>query len=392
MFKSILSVLILLLFCNTANANLYLQGLKTGLSALKLLNDELSSLQEGLDDVKKIQIAEIVGDSNGVIKTVEDFIYFKDKSKMKELANSGLLVQLNQSLEKSFLLAKILSQKDYKVSDWNILNFSYSSKTSKSYSEVWVAFDVASVYQHLSITKVGLLKYISESDAAEAFQKDYYKKINILRKNLSGVVNGLLNVTTTRLYGHKNIPYSNEDFCSKPEIKYIFSERLKGFSFSWEKIIDDSDVLETYSKLYCVLTMISINKDSDEKYVDGPFASKDILYYLQLFSVDQLDDFYNYQSILENNYVEDASILRSNFRQIISSIENSSSLPNIQNLDIKETIISLNQKKNEPETIPDNSQTEKDEKSTNWLLRIIIFGFIGFAFWFFIRRLKQKRN
>ena len=101
------------------NANLFLLGLKAGSLALKMLNnklnDELSLLQEGLDDLKKIQIAEIVGDSSGVINTIEDFISFKDKSKMKELTNSGLLVQLNKSLEKSFLLAKFLSQKEVVV-------------------------------------------------------------------------------------------------------------------------------------------------------------------------------------------------------------------------------------------------------------------------------------
>ena len=157
-------------------------------------------------------------------------------------------------------------------------------------------------------------------------------------------MSGLLNITVTNLHGHKKIPCSNEAFCSKPEIMYFFAERLKGFSLNWKKIIDDSDVLETYSKLYCFLTITSIKRDSNKKYVDGPFVFKDGLYFLQLFSVDQLDDFHKYRSILENNYAKDIFILRKNFRQIISSIENSSRLPNIQNLDIEETIKSLNSK------------------------------------------------
>jgi len=131
------------------------------IQAVKLSLDTLDNLQikGDLDDIKKRHLIDLMSDMRGVITTLSETSNFTESSRQGRIYENSL-IPLNQSLEKSFSLAKMLLE-DRKVT---------------------AATPLISLYGQLATLKKQVLVELGQASVADSFQQDADQKQSSLQE------------------------------------------------------------------------------------------------------------------------------------------------------------------------------------------------------------------
>ncbi len=137
-----------------ANLTLFVQAVKQSLATLDNLQ-----IKGDLDDIKKRQLIDLMGDMRGVITTLSETSNFTETSRQERIYENSL-IPLNQSLEKSYSLAEMLLE-DRKVT---------------------AATPLISIYGQLATLKKQVLVELGQISVADSFQQDADLKLSSLQE------------------------------------------------------------------------------------------------------------------------------------------------------------------------------------------------------------------
>lgn len=151
--------LILFIFStNTVNAS---NQIKVALSSVKLLAEFLMDTNEFLDDIKKRQAIELLGELNGLTQTLSDLSLFSSsKERVKTL--SDCILPTNVSLGKTELIAIEFIKEN---------NIEFSTKMIDGFKSL------------IKMKKI-ILNELNHKDSLIAFEKDFAKKLHNLEQYL----------------------------------------------------------------------------------------------------------------------------------------------------------------------------------------------------------------
>ncbi len=136
-----------------ADPSLFVQAIKQSLATLDNLQ-----IKGDLDDIKKRQLIDLMGDMRGVITTLSETSNFTESSRQGRVYENSL-IPLSQSLDKSYSLAQMFLE-DRKVT---------------------AATPLISIYGQLAALKKQVLVELSQASVADSFQQDADQKLSSLQ-------------------------------------------------------------------------------------------------------------------------------------------------------------------------------------------------------------------
>jgi len=139
-----------------ANPTLVIKAVEQFVKTLTAL--ENLQIKGDLDDIKKRHLIGLMGDMRGVITTLSEASNFTESSRQERVYENSL-IPLNQSLEKSYSLAKMLLED----------------------REVTVATPLISIYGQLATLKKQVLIELGQASVADSFQQDVDRKLSSLK-------------------------------------------------------------------------------------------------------------------------------------------------------------------------------------------------------------------
>lgn len=135
-----------------ADPTLFVQAVKQSLATLDNLQ-----IKGDLDDIKKRQLIDLMGDMRGVITTLSETSNFTESSRQGRVYENSL-IPLSQSLDKSYSLAQMFLE-DRKVT---------------------AATPLISIYGQLATLKKQVLVELGQASVADSFQQDADQKLSSL--------------------------------------------------------------------------------------------------------------------------------------------------------------------------------------------------------------------
>jgi hypothetical protein len=152
-----------------ADPTLFVQAVKQSLATLDNLQ-----IKGDLDDIKKRQLIDLMGDMRGVITTLSETSNFTESSRQGRVYENSL-IPLSQSLDKSYSLAQMFLED----------------------SKVTAATPLISIYGQLATLKKQVLVELGQISVADSFQQDADQKQSSLQEAKKEVCEKILSIAGT---------------------------------------------------------------------------------------------------------------------------------------------------------------------------------------------------